>query len=560
MSRLDELGFDKLTLITDNQVSQLKKLFDLHFAKEAVSGMLVTHNQNQVALNLEISQAIAAIIGEDIQKAFPDFDFFIAHFVVKGAENQNAFQLHQDWNIVDEKHYKSYQIWIPLALSYPENGGMHFIPRSHLFHSLPRSGSLGKPLLKVNKDIYPYLSYFRMFAGEAAVFHNALFHGSFSNATPEPRVAVLVNIVQKNAPTEYFHFNESKHSIDVYPIDATTLLTHLHDLEKGKLPLTGLPSRTIEAKQKPNYDFTIQDFISWIHQDRKTLQLPHDYEFKKTQLLKNSETEKTINDRGYEVINFLTEKEISTIKAIFDDFFPDRKKFKGRYNSMDNLSMEDRIKAHQFIQQIVKSRLNFFFKDYECPISILYSKRNDAVDDTDWHTDPFFVPNPHFNAIYGLWCPLLDIGKDNGVLQVIPYSHRLSNKLNSPNFKWSLADKRRKLDKYAAVQDLKAGQAILYDARLIHGSAPNISDIERDCIVLRVTAKNSQYMCVAPGQEDAHQFYIYKQNADFFFGNNVSKHSETPNTGSKAGRYYPFDESISEQEMKAFFEQRMIPS
>lgn len=560
MNRLYELGFDKLTIATAEQIEQLKQLFQKYFEHHSVSGIMVTHNQNQADQSIEISRSIQQILGDTIQHTFPDFDFFVAHFIVKQAQCHNELQLHQDWNIVDEKKYKSYQIWIPLDVSYPENGGLFFIPRSHLFHPHFRSGSLGKPLIPINKNIFPYLSYFRLFPGEAAIFHNAIFHGSFSNATPENRVAVLINIVEKNAPTEYFHFDSLQHTLQTYPITSTSLLMNLHNLEKGLMPLPEPQKNEIKFHPFSHQSLSIENLIEWIKKDRAQLQLIHDYEFKKQSILKNKEIEKTINDVGYKVINFLTEKEIVALRSEFNNFFPDRKKYNGRYNSMDNLSVEDRVKAHEFIQEIIKNRLIEFFKDFECPISILYSKRNDAVDDTDWHTDPFFIFNPHFDTYYGIWCPLVSIDKDHGVLQVIPYSHRLSNKLINPNFKWQLADKRRLLDKYASVQALEAGQAILYDSRLIHGSAPNISSVERDCIVLRVAPKHADYMCIAPDSTSSEKFFVYKQKSDFFFGNNVNKHHEIPNTGARMGRHYVFEATISEEEIIHFFDQKKAAS
>lgn len=551
--KLKELGFYKFQLADDAQLAKLRDLYVAHKAKQDVPqpGMSVSHNQGNPEQILELSKDIESILGSGLNKLFPGYRFFIGHFVVKAAKWDHSFQLHQDWNIVNEAIQQSIQVWVPLELSYPEKGGLCFVPRSHLFCRNYRSGSFGIPLIGINPSLYPYLSYVRLFPGESVAFYNSLLHGSFSNVTDTERVAVLVNLVPENIPTGYFHLNEVTEQLEVYDIDAEALLKHLPDLEKGNMPfLNPVATQTIAQTKQQNELLTDELLVELIKKDREDLNKPHNYEFKQDTIIKSPKYEQEINEIGYTVIDFLDERITEHLKDEFDKFFPDRSLYKGRYNSLDNLDDAGRQEAHQLIVASIKPKLDALFKDYICPISLLYSKRNDGVVDTDWHTDPHFVFNQHLESLYTIWCPLQDVDDKSGVLNVIPYSHRLSYKITNPNYTWDLKEGRSVFNSFRKTFHLKAGQAIFFDSRLIHGSPPNVSNIQRDCIVLRVAHKNSQFISITPDKKEEGKFEVYRHNADFFMGNTVKKHNETPNTGVFAGNYLHFNTHLSANEIE----------
>jgi ectoine hydroxylase-related dioxygenase (phytanoyl-CoA dioxygenase family) len=551
--KLKQLGFYKFQLAGDNQLAKLRSLYVDYTARQhpPETGMSVSHNQGNPEQNLELSKSIESILAPGLNENFPGYRFFLGHFVVKAANCGHSFQLHQDWNVVNESIEQSIQVWVPLELSYPENGGLCFVPRSHLFGLTYRSGSFGLPRVNIKPALHPYLSYVRLFPGEAAAFYNSLLHGSFSNATDTDRVSVLVNLVPQDSPTCYFHLNEEAQQLEVYEVNAETLLKHLPDLEKGALPFTkpiaAVP--TTQTKQR-NELFNDDQLVALIRKDRKSIDKVSQYEFKQDPIIKNPTYEQEINEAGYTVIDFLDNDLIQQLKVEFSKFFPDRSLYKGRYNSLDNLDDAGRLAAHELIVSTIKPKLDALFKDYICPISVLYSKRNDGVADTDWHTDPHFVFNQHLESLYTLWCPLQDVDDNSGVLNVIPYSHRLSYKITNPNYAWDLEAGRNIFNKFKKTFHLKAGQAIFFDSRLIHGSPPNVSDIQRDCIVLRVAHKHSKFVSITPSKEQKSLFEVYQHNADFFMGNTVKKHNECPTTGVFAGIYRHFSNPLSADEIE----------
>jgi len=272
-----------------------------------------------------------------------------------------------------------------------------------------------------------------------------------------------------------------------------------------------------------------------------------DYEHKETTILRNEELEIEINKNGFAIIEFLTPEEIEQLKTEFDFFFPDRSLFSGSFSSMSALDNEQRQNAHEDIQAIIQERLELFFKDFECPISLFYSRRPDGKHKLDWHSDPAFNFNEHLVPIYGIWCPLQAVNQTCGGLKIIPKSHRLVPKLNLTyiNWKWPLEEYRRLLDQYEKSFNLDAGQALIYDTRIVHSSNPNNCDFERDNIVMRVFPKNSNYFKFIRKNECLGQIYTVQK--DYFFTESAKNHSLKPDEAHSFDNMFTFDIEINEE-------------
>ena len=136
---LDEMGFCVAPIFTPDQIGRIKALYEQFSIDNNVSGLIASHSKIGAERNLRLSQSLKEIVMPALENCFSDFDFFIGGFMVKEARNASELHLHQDWNIVDETQYTSYQVWIPVDLSYPGNGGMFVLPGSHRFFQNYRS-------------------------------------------------------------------------------------------------------------------------------------------------------------------------------------------------------------------------------------------------------------------------------------------------------------------------------------------------------------------------------------------------------------------------------------
>lgn len=95
------------------------------------------------------------------------------------------------------------------------------------------------------------------------------------------------------------------------------------------------------------------------------------------------------------------------------------------------------------------------------------------------HLDWRLVPEPDEVSV-GCWIPLEDVGPDNGGLGVYPGSHlevSFDRTPESPGHDWVAAFAAR--SDVATVLELRPGQAVVYDHRLVHFSPPNTAATPR---------------------------------------------------------------------------------
>jgi len=527
-------------------VQALSEIYDLNYSGKSVGqAMYVTHNKPNDTIALRVSESITKVLSSYFNRHFIDYEFLAAHFVVKGAKSSDSLQLHQDWNVVDESQFYNHQVWIPLGLSYPENGGICFVPESHHFWRNTRSGSLSIPQIEITEKLYPYLSYLRLLPGEAAVFYSKTFHGSFINSTPENRVAVLVNIIQKRAIPLYYH-KSSCGAVKGFEVSTEEIFQYLPLLEKGLLPLKKEPIVEISDNLIDNRLIDANLLLDKIRFRNLEKGRAEDYQHKLTHVLRCEELEKNINRDGFAVIDFLDETALLELRLEFIEMFPNRDLYTGAYSGINEFSLEKRKEMYEFIKKTISASLDRHFKNHCLPICSFYSRKPDGQYNLDWHSDPSFILNEHIESIYGIWCPLFDVDEHCGTLQVIPKGHRLLNKLHFSYItsRWPLENKRRLLDRYSRSFQLRAGQAIIFDGRMIHSSEGNNSTIHRDNIVMRVCHKDAEFFSVKTENRDALNGVLYRQCLDFFFSEAIVKHGANVTTGERAGTMYLFNDEI----------------
>lgn len=244
----DHDGAMVVPFLTEVELEQLRLLY-LQVMDHTVSGLYPSHSHGSLEQNLNVHHQLSVAIKQAADRLFTDYDFVANHFMVKGKRTPDEFRLHQDWNIVEEDKYDAVHIWCPLQSTSKDNGGMFVVKGSHLFFNNLRSGSLGIPFIDTTGKIQQNLSAFNMKAGEALLYKQATFHGSFANVSDKDRAVALCTIKQQSAPIVYYQksvaFNENS-EVDVYHISTGLLLGQLSGLEKG-IPPTGVtPARKLK--------------------------------------------------------------------------------------------------------------------------------------------------------------------------------------------------------------------------------------------------------------------------------------------------------------------------
>ncbi|WP_374794581.1 phytanoyl-CoA dioxygenase family protein [Aerosakkonema funiforme] len=201
-----------------------------------------------------------------------------------------------------------------------------------------------------------------------------------------------------------------------------------------------------------------------------------------------------IEENGYAVIDLLDETEVKNLLKFYDKYSPS--KDPSHPNIIATMTASDlsyRRMTTQEIKNCFSPKLANLFPDYRAVMCNFVAKNPHGLGEMLIHQDPSLVDETSIKS-FGVWCPLIDVNEQNGCLQVVKKSHLLNSQFRPlftfAGFPYSQAIlSLLKLD-YLTSIPMKAGQAIIYDRRLLHGSPPNSSNMERVAVVFSLVPEN----------------------------------------------------------------------
>lgn len=511
---LDEMGFCVAPLFTREQIGKIKLLYQQFFEGAAVQGLIASHSKTGAELSLKVSNSIKDIVMPALENWFLDFNFFLGGFMVKAANTVSEFPLHQDWNIVDETKYTSYQIWIPLELSSPYNGGIFVLPGSHRFFENNRSGSYGMPRVATDEELRELVVDMIIPTGSALIYHNSLFHASYPNRTSTDRISAIINVYQKDALLEYTHRNDAQKRTEKYSINTTTFLSYLNTLEKGRVPVEFTECANGPLDQFDNARVKSADLKAGYFKQFSKAEIS--IEPLQLHILNDNSLEEKMKHKGYAVIDFADGNLVEELKGIYLKNFSKRYTETGRFTTMENTIPELKRYYHEVIIEKSRKSLEKYFKNYHIPIASYFVKYANSKGDLEWHQDSSLLLNAHLEPHYALWCPLVSVDETNGALCVIEHSHKLNNEIITHDLPWPYRPLSNLFEKNKKVINLSPGQAVLFDIRLIHHATPNTTNEDRICFSFRITHQKSKYfniLCEKPGEK---VISVFEETPDFY--------------------------------------------
>jgi ectoine hydroxylase-related dioxygenase (phytanoyl-CoA dioxygenase family) len=487
---MKRLGCCVVPLLSQKSVDALLALHGQSFSSPSGEGLVANHNSTPAEQALHVSHQIEHIVGNELSELFKDYTFFVGHFMVKQARTLDEFPLHQDWNIVHEATYGSYQIWIPLQLTDSSNGGMFYVPESHALFNNYRSGSFNISRIPTDDAIAPWIQHAIVPTGKAFVYSNALFHASCPNQSSQDRISVILNIVAKDAPTYYFHHLAQQEKAACYTITNQTLLQHLPALEQGLVPFSEPPHHTEDIPGHINNRALASEALAQAIRTKRaqernqqsTLMFP---------VLKSIELENEVVQNGFAVLPFLSDAQVERARELWNTSWEGESN--GIYTTLMSLESTNRKAIHRALINIMQANLEALFQNHHIPICQFFVKHPNPNGAIGLHTDSTLLLNPQLEPHYAIWIPLQDVDAQNGTLMVVPESHNWNNGIAAASVSWPFVSKMEAILPKAVPLKLKAGQLVLFDNRLLHGSTINQSANSRLCIAGRVTHLLSSY-------------------------------------------------------------------
>lgn len=200
-------------------------------------------------------------------------------------------------------------------------------------------------------------------------------------------------------------------------------------------------------------------------------------------ILKNQELEKTLLNRGYVIVPFFDKDAINQlIKLHKKSSLVSKKEIYANTHSSD---IEFKKQYNNAIKEIYKPFVEkYFIEPLILGGSIIAKPVGGGVSHP--HLDWSLVEEGPYRSC-NVWVPLVDLTKNNGAIEVLPGSHKLGKTYRGPNIPDRTNDLQEFFWKTMTTLYMKAGEALIYDHRLIHGSKDNLSDTIRYASACAVT-------------------------------------------------------------------------
>jgi hypothetical protein len=173
---------------------------------------------------------------------------------------------------------------------------------------------------------------------------------------------------------------------------------------------------------------------------------------------------------------------------------PDDHGFTVDYMRPERSNMREIARGAAELWQDVLPRV---FTDHRVVMTTFVVKQPGEESEMLLHEDRSYVEEQLYRS-YTMWIPLVDVTleRNNGVLEVVPRSHLLAPGMAGSLTPDPLLPFEGYLREHLLPLDVAAGEAVIYDTRLLHASRPNLSDTPRPAIVCAVVPRTAELIHV----------------------------------------------------------------
>lgn len=226
----------------------------------------------------------------------------------------------------------------------------------------------------------------------------------------------------------------------------------------------------------------------------------------------------TIHEKGYAVIPFLTKDQLNAIKQLYRAEHSLTMKEGGMFYSLYSKDLEYRKRIHEAIQDVLSPTLKQHFQDYKNIVNTFITKASGPESEFYVHQDTTALDEYRYSPL-SVWIPLQDITPENGALAVIEKTHHFFSPYRGISFPSPFQKINSTLKDYLKPVYLKAGEAIVFDPRIIHNSMKNMSGQDRLVALCGIFPQQAEFITCYKEPGDDRKIERIRQDDTFILEN-----------------------------------------
>lgn len=202
----------------------------------------------------------------------------------------------------------------------------------------------------------------------------------------------------------------------------------------------------------------------------------------KHHIIGDEKLQEKIHTRGFDVQAFLNPEQVGQLKNLFDAHHDWAEDKGGMFYSVYSRDLNYRQEIHQKIGEILAPLLSSRFKDYKVMINSFVVKLSGPESEFYLHQDTTGL-DEYKHSPLNLWIPLVDVDEENGCLGLIEKSHHFFTPFRSISFPAPFDHIQATVKQYLKPVRMEAGEALIFDNRVLHHSYKNLSGQTRVAVV-----------------------------------------------------------------------------
>ncbi|MBI1286611.1 MAG: hypothetical protein GC178_03440 [Flavobacteriales bacterium] len=261
-------------------------------------------------------------------------------------------------------------------------------------------------------------------------------------------------------------------------------------------------------------------------------------------IVRSKELGKQIFEQGYAVVeDFIEAGQRKELLNFFSENHSIEVLNGGFFVSIYSKNLEYRSKVHHYLLDQLSGKFDLLLHGHKYTCFNYAAKYRGEAGELFVHQDMAQVDESKYSQV-GIWIPLVDVNIENGTLGILPYSHFSIPPHRSLYHQLPYSKIYDRVHSYMQPLNIKAGDLLLFDIRLLHNSFINLTDNPRISIAASAVPEKAPF-CMAyrdERQPENKEYELLELEDDFYLTFKDFKSEKIGKPGRSTGIFVTIDE------------------